>query len=43
LRDFFAQVGVSLDQAKQKFNYMDPDTKKILKEKIIEKMEKFNL
>lgn len=38
LREFFAQIGVPLDQAKQKFSYMDPDTKKIMQEKILEKM-----
>ena len=43
LRDFFAHLGCSIDQAQQKFNFMDSDIKESLKGKITDLCERFNL
>ena len=43
LRNFLANIGCPLDQAKQKFSFMDPDIKSQLKDKIMKQTENFNL
>lgn len=42
-RSFLVEIGCSIDQAKQKFNFMDPDLKKSLIERIMNKVDKFDL
>lgn len=42
-REFLVEIGCSLDQAKQKFNFMDPELRKSLIERIMNKVEKFDL
>lgn len=43
LRDFLLQIGIPLDQAKQKFSFMDPELKSELTDRIRRKAETFGL
>lgn len=43
LRDFLLQIGIPLDQAKQKFSFMDPELKSELTDRIRKKAETFGL
>lgn len=43
LRHFLATVGLSLDEAKQTYSFMDPSTRKELKEKILNVCPMFGL
>jgi len=43
LRDFFVTIGVPLEQAKQKFSFLNPEIKRTLKERIMKESEKLDL
>lgn len=43
LRRFIASIGCPLDQAKQKYSFMDPKIKRDLKDRVLEKCENFGL
>jgi len=43
LNKLLATLGVSLDQAKQKYSYMDPNIRNLLKTKFLESSEDFGL
>ena len=42
-KEFLSKLGVPLEEAKQKFNYMNADLKKTLKRRIQDKSHLFNL
>lgn len=43
LKRFLITIGVSQEQAKQKYQYMDPEVKNNLKRKVIDKSQEFNI
>jgi len=42
-KEFLADIGISLEQAKQKYQYMSVENRKNMKQKILEKINKWNL
>lgn len=42
-REFLAKIGVPLDQANQKYEYMEPEIRRDLKRRILDKSYDYNL
>lgn len=43
LKKFLAKIGVPLDQARQKYNFMDPEIRNQLKQKILDSSNEYGL